>query len=90
MRKTAIAGLTRAIKRLDDALPDTAPQPTMAEHAAALKEKTARDMAEFHTREAEKYEARAAEREAQGKHGAAARSMKVAERNRKLAAKHAG
>lgn len=47
-------------------------------------------MSEFHAREAVKYDAKADELEAAGKSGAAKRNRKVAERNRRLAAKHAG
>lgn len=47
------------------------------------------NLSDFHTREAVKYDAKADELETRGKHKAAARHRKVAERNRTKAAEHA-
>jgi hypothetical protein len=55
---------------------------------AAGVEQHHEEMGDFHSREAAKYEAKALEREARGDHKGAARSRKVAERNRRKAAEH--
>jgi hypothetical protein len=47
------------------------------------------DLDSFHAREAAKYDAKAESHEAKGDHKGAARARKVAERNRRLAVKHA-
>lgn len=63
-----------------------------ADTAAAYdagREKHHADMDDFHAREAVKYDAKAVEREAKGDVKGAARARKVADRNRRLSAKHA-
>jgi hypothetical protein len=82
--------LGKITKKLEDSIdPDAPPAPTWTEVGDQFKkiipeakEKHRSDMAAFHLKEAEKYEAKAADLEAKGKTGAAERARKVAAKSR--------